>query len=54
MSYNLDIENIHTPVQVDKLKSLLESSAYPAEESDYLINGFKNGFDLEYNGPNER
>ena len=47
----MDIENIITPVKVDKLKFYLEETKYNKTESEFLIDGFQNGFDLGYKGP---
>ena len=33
-----------------KLKELLESAGYDQEKTDFLVNGFKDGFDLGYEG----
>ena len=51
---NKDIENIVTPVKLDKLKELLQRSAYDKEKTKFLLDGFANSFDLEYEGPTER
>ena len=51
---NKDIENIVTPVKLDKLKELLQRSVYDKEKTKFLLGGFANGFDLEYEGPTER
>ena len=50
---NLDLENIIiiTPVIPAALKKLLEDSDYDQAKRDYLIEGFSNGFKLEYEGP---
>ena len=44
------MEHVVTPVDVDKFESLLKQSAYDEAETRYLINGFRNGFSLEYDG----
>ena len=48
---NYDINNIITPVNVGALESLLIESNYDANETQFLTDGFKNGFSLGYNGP---
>ena len=47
---NLDLDNIITPVQADKLNELLTLTGYDAVKQDYLIRGFNQGFSLEYVG----
>lgn len=49
-----DFEKIHTPVNVDVYANLLNDFSYDEAESRYLINGLKNGFSIEYNGPRNR
>ena len=51
---NYDIKHIVTPVKVDVLERLLKVSKYDKEETDFLVNGFRNGFDIKYEGPEER
>ena len=36
-----------------KLKNLLEETSYDREETDFLVDGFTNGFDLCYMGPDQ-
>ena len=47
---NFDLTNIYTPVWTDVLKEMLELSDYDTGETDYLLSGFSQGFDLEYAG----
>ena len=47
---NYDLSNIKTPLNVDVCECLLLQSGYDREKSDYLINGFRYGFSLEYEG----
>ena len=42
------------PVKVKELKKLLHDSAYRLDESQYLLEGFSKGFDLQYQGPREK
>ena len=51
---NYDLENIITPVDVDHFEELLIESEYNAEETSFLVNGFRHGFDIEYSGPVKR
>ena len=51
---NLNMKDIITPIRVDILEKLLKESKYDEAETRYLVDGFKNGFDIEYNGPEER
>ena len=37
-----------------KYQQLLEQSGYDKDESEFLINGFKEGFDIGYQGPENR
>ena len=48
---NLDLDSIVTPVHVEKLVDLLKQSNYPTEDILFLQEGFTNGFDLGYEGP---
>ena len=48
---NLDLENIKTPVNADKLDNLLMETGYDKAKKDFLVDGFKHGFDLGYRGP---
>ena len=51
MNYsNLDLTSVVSPVDVDKLEQLLIESEYDASKTKYLINSFRNGFDLGYRG----
>ena len=43
-----------TPVKADVLKWWLNKSNYEPGETSYLVNGFKEGFDIEYKGPQNR
>ena len=51
---NLDVTNIITPINVDKLERLLTESQYDKDKTNYLINGFRCGFDIGYRGPKIR
>ena len=42
------------PINVEKFEELLVQSRYPPAKINYLINGFKKGFDIGYRGPLRR
>ena len=42
-----------TPVNVDELEKLLIQTNYNKEKTEFLVKGFKEGFDLGYRGPEE-
>ena len=50
---NMDLESIKTPVNVTMLKQLLQESKYDKKESEFLIDGFTNGFSIGYTGPED-
>ena len=39
---------------MNRLKQLLKESHYPDEETNFLVDGFTDGFDIGYDGPKER
>ena len=47
---NHDLDSIVTPVKVDILEQLLEQERYDVEETRFIIDGFRNGFSLGYQG----
>ena len=51
---NFDLTSIVTPINADRLEYLLKSTSYDEEETKYLVNGFRNGFDIKYHGPTDR
>ena len=51
---NLDLGKIVTPINVDRLKMLLKSANYDKVKTDFLIDRFRNGFDIGYRGPTDR
>ena len=51
---NFDVEHITTPVDADVLEQLLVQTGYDVEETKYLVNGFRQGFNLGYRGPFDR
>ena len=42
---------IITPIDADKLHQLLKFTKYDKEKTEFLIKGFKDGFDMGYRGP---
>ena len=48
---NLDLESVVTPIRIEKYEQLLRDTKYPAEDWDFLVRGFKEGFDIGYDGP---
>ena len=47
---NFHLEKVITPVDVNELESLLVESNYDKAKSAFLLDGFKNGFGIGYNG----
>ena len=45
------MSSINTPVNPEKLERLLIASDYDHQETKFLVNGFKHGFTIGYNGP---
>ena len=43
---NFDLENIVTPIDADKLESLLIATKYPTDKTKILVDGFRHGFNL--------
>ena len=54
MFSNLELEKIVTPIDVRKLEELLKWSGYNPGKTKFLIDGFRNGFDIGYRGPEDR
>ena len=50
---NFDLSTIKTPVDVATFERLLVESSYDAKETEFLVNGFKHGFNIGYEGPQE-
>lgn len=48
------MKTIVTPVKVENLQRLLEETGYPQDKTEFLVNGFTNGFNLGYQGPRVR
>ena len=51
---NYDLSNIQTPLDADKFEQLLRESEFNSNETQFLVNGFRSGFDLNYQGPRNR
>ena len=51
MNYtNYNLEDVLTPVNVQHLTDLLQRYGYNKAKSDFLIDGFKNGFSIGFSG----
>ena len=42
------------PLNVGNFERLLLASEYNLDKTEFLLDGFKNGFDIEYQGPTKR
>ena len=51
---NYNLKNIVTPIKVDELEKMLMDSKYNETETRFLVDGFRNGFALGYQGPENR
>ena len=47
---NFDLDSVVTPVNVENYRRLLQETGYDKDESEFLIHGFQNGFDIGYKG----
>ena len=47
---NYDLQNIYTPVDADKFEELLIQTGYDRTKTDFIINGFRRGFLLNFKG----
>lgn len=50
-AHNFDINNIVTPIKVEVYEEMLRKSGFPEDKAEFLIRGFKHGFDIGYRGP---
>ena len=48
---NFDLDNIVTPVNVNELNKYLKETNYDEKETEFLVKGFSEGFDLGFRGP---
>ena len=51
---NLDLDNITTPVDAEAFAQAMSQAGYEGKKIDYLYQGFKYDFDIEYAGPQIR
>ena len=51
---NADLTSIVTPLNVRAYEAALEEASFDEVERSFLIDGFTNGFDIGYKGPNSR
>ena len=47
---NMDLENVITPVDVDRFQYLLQLAGYDEQKTNFLISGFRDGFSIGYEG----
>ena len=47
---NFDLENIITPIDADKFNELLSEANYNNKKRNFIVEGFKSGFPLCYEG----
>ena len=52
--HNNNISSIKTPIDVDALEKLLNSTNYDRKMTEFIRSGFKSGFSMGYKGPMER
>ena len=50
---NYDLDTLVMPMKVDVLENLLQQSGYDSLETQFLCDGFRNGFSLGYQGPTD-
>ena len=51
---NKDLTSIVTPLNVVCFSELLIETGYDEKETEFLVSGFTNGFDIGYRGPSTR
>ena len=47
---NFDLTSVVTPIKVDKFEEMLKDSNYPQQKIKFLISGFRQGFEIGYEG----
>lgn len=47
---NFNLESIVTPIKVNNFERLLRETNYDEGKTNFLIDGFTNGFSIHYNG----
>ena len=50
---NMDLKSVVSPVKSERLVKQLKAANYDPLEIIFLENGFKQGFDIGYQGPKE-
>ena len=50
---NFDLESVVTPVNIERFEQLLYQSKYDQQKISYLMDGFKHGFSIGYEGPTD-
>ena len=51
---NFNIQNIVMPINTVEFENLLKKHKYDKNKTQFLIQGFKEGFDIVYQGPAAR
>ena len=51
---NYVLDDIVTPIDIEKYEYYLHATGFDAEKSEFLLHGFRNGFDIGYRGPLQR
>ena len=51
---NFNLEDIVTPINVQKFEAMLIQSEFPKDKTAFLVDGFTDGFDIGYNGLQDR
>ena len=54
MHYNYNLHEIVTPIDVNKLRNLMNGTGYDENKAKMLLQGFEEGFDIGYRGPSKR
>ena len=47
---NYDLHSIVTPVNIERFHQLLIETGYNHDETQFVVDGFTNGFDIGYQG----
>ena len=47
---NMDLDHVVSPVKVDEFERLLVEACYDDQKTKFLIDGFRNGFSIGYEG----
>lgn len=54
MAENYDFTNLVTPINISIFESLLRSTDYCADETEFICGGLRDGFSIGYQGPENR